>query len=73
MLMICQVNRLELRKCFKFCFAHLPVKWEIQTCMSKKKYSNNWFRHTYYVATATQNLKDYAILVHEHVNTLWTY
>ena len=55
---------LELRTFLKFCVAHLPVKREIRTkCMSKIRntaITDKWgFRHTCYVATATQNLKDF--------------
>ena len=51
----------------KFNFGHL--------CMSKLKIRNTgitdkWgFRHTCYVATASQNLKDFAILVHGDVTS----
>ena len=69
MSIICQhVHRLELRKFIKFCVAHLPVKREkkgqilFRTCMPKIRntgITDKWgFRHTCYVATAAQNLKD---------------
>ena len=70
MSIICEhVHRLELRKFLKLCVAHLPVKREIRTtfnlghAMSKIRNTGitykQGFLHPCYVATATQNLKDF--------------
>ena len=66
------VHRLELRKLLEFCVVHLSEKREIRTKfnfghvgMSRIRNTRitdkRGFRRTCYIATATQNLKDFRI------------